>query len=205
MYIAGLDEVGRGSLAGPLIAVAALFRFWAEQGWAEEIETPRSPIPGVDDSKKLTPTKRRTVFHKILNSGRLVGFGLGEVSVQEIDDHGIEWANRLAFKRAAEDLPSKPTYFLIDGDNPLLDWERDLQRNEPRADGRWWPVGAASILAKVIRDDYMAELGQDYPAYGWERNAGYGSKYHQEAIQRVGPCRLHRTKFIGKIVGENNV
>lgn len=198
MYVAGIDEVGRGALAGPLVAVAAMFRFWVGWKW-EEMTTASSPILGVNDSKKLTPTKRRNVFHRILNSGRLIGFGLGEVSVREIDDHGIEWANRLAFQRAVEDLPCKPTFLIIDGDNPLYGWERTLQRNEPRADGRWWPVGAASIIAKVVRDDYMAELGRDHPDYGWERNSGYGSKYHQEAIQRVGPCRLHRTKFISKL------
>lgn len=198
MYVAGVDEVGRGALAGPLVAVAAMFRFWLDWQW-EEMETAKSPILGVNDSKKLTPTRRRDVFHRILNSGRLVGFGLGEVSVMEINEHGVEWANRYAFARAVEDLPTKPTYLLIDGDNPLPNWDRGLQRNEPRADGRYWPVGAASIIAKVVRDDYMAELGRDHPEYGWERNSGYGSRYHQEAIQRVGPCQFHRTQFISKM------
>lgn len=198
MYVAGIDEVGRGALAGPLVAVAAMFRFWLDWKW-DEMETLRSPIPGVDDSKKLTPTRRRGVFHKILNSGRLVGFGLGEVSVSEINEHGIEWANRSAFKRAVDDLPYKPTYLIIDGDNPLPGWEGALQRHEPRADGKWWPVGAASIIAKIVRDDYMTELGRDHPDYGWERNSGYGSKHHQDAIRRIGPCRLHRTKFISKL------
>lgn len=198
MYIAGIDEVGRGALAGPLVAVAAMFRFWLDWKW-DEVTTARSPILGVNDSKKLTPTRRRDTFHRILNSGRLIGFGLGEVSASEIDEHGIEWANRSAFERAVKDLPSKPTFLIIDGNNPLYGWETTLQRNEPRADGRWWPVGAASIIAKVIRDDYMTELGRDYPDYGWDRNSGYGSKYHQEAIQRIGPCRLHRIRFIGKL------
>lgn len=198
MYVAGIDEVGRGALAGPLIAVAAMFKFW--QGWQwDEMETLKSPIQGVTDSKKLTPTRRRDVFHRILNSGRLIGFGIGEISVSEINDRGIDWANNLAFKKAVEDLPHEPAYIILDGDNPLYGWEMHKQRYEPRADGRWWPVGAASIIAKVIRDDFMTELGRDYPDYGWERNSGYGSKYHQDAIRRIGPCQLHRTKFISKL------
>ncbi len=198
MFIAGVDEVGRGALAGPLMAVAAMFEFW--QGWKwDELETLKSPILGVTDSKKLTPTKRRDVFHRILKSERLVGFGIGEVSSREINERGIDWANRAAFERAVKDLPREPSYIILDGENPLYGWEMSKQKHEPRADGKWWPVGAASIVAKVIRDDYMAELGQDYPDYGWDRNSGYGSKYHQDAIRRVGPCQLHRTKFISKL------
>lgn len=200
MYIAGIDEVGRGALAGPLMAVAAMFRLWPNWSWGE-LETLRSPIQGVNDSKKLTPARRREVFHRILTSGYMAGFGLGEVSAAEINSHGIEWANRIAFERAVKDLPYQPGYLIIDGDSPLYGWEMTRQRHEPRADGRWWPVGAASILAKVIRDSYMTELGADHPDYGWERNSGYGSRSHQEAISRVGPCRLHRTQFIRKIAG----
>lgn len=198
MFIAGIDEVGRGALAGPLIAVAAMFRFWPDWRW-EEMETSKSPIQGVTDSKKLTPTRRRDVFHRILLSGRLIGFGIGEVSAFDINEYGIDWANRSAFKKAVEDLPHNPSYLILDGDNPLYGWEMSKQRHEPRADGRWWPVGAASIIAKVIRDDFMTELGKDHPDYGWERNSGYGSKYHQDAIRRIGPCQLHRTKFISKL------
>lgn len=204
MHICGVDEVGRGALAGPLIAVAASFRFWADWTWSE-LETKNSPIYGVNDSKKLSPVRRREAFHQILRSGRLIDFGLGEVSSEEINRYGVEKANEWAFQRAVMNVNPSPNYLLIDGDTPLYGWAMNSQCHESRADGRWWPVGAASILAKVIRDDFMTELGRDHPSYGWERNSGYGSKYHQEAIQRVGPCRLHRTQFISKMIRKHNV
>jgi ribonuclease HII len=204
MLICGLDEVGRGALAGPMIAVASAFVVPGKWVWWDAYEMDNSPVSGVDDSKKLSPTKRRDVFYRILRWESFLDFGIGEVSADEINDMGIEKANSLAFERAVRDLKYDPGYLLIDGDNPLFGWDINRQHHEPRADGRFWPVGAASILAKVIRDDYMVELGTDHPEYGWERNSGYGSKHHQEALQRVGPCHLHRTQFIRKIMGERN-
>jgi ribonuclease HII len=202
--VCGLDEVGRGALAGPLIAVASLFyspaapidiqqgyRWW-EMDW--------TPIKGVDDSKKLTPKKRREVFQRILRSGELADFGIGEVSVEEINSFGIDWANSVAFERAVKDLSQAPHHILIDGDNPLIGWSMLDQIHEPRADGRWWPVGAASILAKVIRDSYMAELAKDFDIYGWEQNSGYGSDKHRSALIDFGPCKHHRVKFIRNII-----
>lgn len=202
--VCGLDEVGRGALAGPLMAVASLFyspaapidinqgyRWW-EMEW--------SPIKGVNDSKKLTAKKRQELFKTILRSGELADFGLGEASVEEINTHGIDWANRTAFERAVKDLNQQPHHILIDGDNPLYGWSMLDQKFEPRADGRFWPVGAASILAKVIRDSYMAELAKDFSRYGWEKNSGYGSHAHQEGLVQHGPCVHHRTKFIRNII-----
>lgn len=202
--VCGLDEVGRGALAGPLIAVASLFyspaapvdiqqgyRWW-EMEWC--------PIKGVNDSKKLTPKKRREAFTRILRSGELCDFGIGEVSVEEINTSGIDWANSMAFERAVKDLAYQPHHILIDGENPLYGWNKNDQINEPRADGRWWPVGAASILAKVIRDSYMTELANDFDYYGWESNSGYGSNQHQTGLIEHGPCVHHRTKFIRNII-----
>lgn len=197
MYICGLDEVGRGALAGPMMAVASLFHLPDNWTWSD-VDTHNSPIPGVNDSKKLTATKRRDVFHHILRSNQIIDFGIGEVSVTEIDNHGIEWANRQAFERAVKELRIGPNYILVDGDHPLYGWDMRLQHNEPKADGRWWPVGAASILAKVIRDSFMAELGRDFPRYQWASNAGYGSDAHQLAIIENGPCNLHRRQFVRK-------
>ncbi len=199
MFICGIDEVGRGALAGPLVAVATAFRLpskWVD--WSD-YETENSPIAGVNDSKKLTPNRRRDTFHRILRWESLVDFGIGEVPASEIDVVGIDRANRLAFDRAIKDLSVEPNYVLIDGDNPLRGWDPSKQHHEPRADGRFWPVGAASILAKVIRDDFMAELGNDFPHYRWGSNSGYGSKDHQDAIQHMGPCSFHRTQFIRKL------
>lgn len=195
MYICGLDEVGRGALAGPLVAVAALF----EWEWAE-LETAKSPIKGVNDSKKLSPHRRQETFQRILRSEQLLDFGIGEVSANEINHRGIEWANSIAFERAVKDLRYGPHMILIDGDKPLFGWEMARQHHEPRADGKWWPVGAASIIAKVIRDTYMTELGKDFPCYHWERNSGYGSEDHRTALVEHGVCHLHRSKFVRNII-----
>lgn len=199
MFICGLDEVGRGALAGPLMAVASVFQNPSNWTWWDAYETDNSPITGVNDSKKLSPAKRREVFHRILRWESFCDFGIGEVSVEEINEIGIDQANSLAFERAVKDLKEIPDYILIDGDNPLYGWDINRQHHEPRADGRFWPVGAASILAKVIRDDFMTELGTDFPQYEWVNNAGYGSQTHRDAIQTIGPCNLHRTQFIRKI------
>ncbi len=202
--ICGVDEVGRGALAGPLIAVAALFYSPAapidiNQGYAWW-ETKWTPIPGVNDSKKLSAKKRAEVFKAILRCRELCDFGIGEVSVEEINLHGIDWANNMAFTRAVKDLGQMPHHILVDGENPIYGWSMLDQKFEPRADGRWWPVGAASILAKVIRDSYMAELAKDFDVYGWESNAGYGSEAHKSGLIDFGPTIHHRTKFIRNIV-----
>ncbi len=199
MLICGLDEVGRGSLAGPILAVAAVFVTPSKLLRWDEYEMENTPISGVDDSKKLSQVKRRNVFHRILRKESLVEFGVGEVSAHEINEIGIDNANNLVFERAVRDLKFVPNFIIIDGENPLFGWEIQYQHHEPRADGRFWPVGAASILAKVIRDDFMAELGTDYPHYGWENNAGYGTNEHVEAIKNFGPCNLHRLQFLRKI------
>jgi len=199
--ICGLDEVGRGSLAGPMLAVAALFStdIQDESGWLKA----RSPIPGVDDSKKFpTHTKRLEVYHRILRHSSLVDFGIGEVSVAEIDKDGIDEANRLAFYRACQDLKTHPSFILVDGDKPVPAWNYSQQMNRPKGDGYWWPVGAASILAKVIRDLYMVELGLDYLPYKFASNAGYGTPDHISALKHFGPCPLHRKQFVKKYVKE---
>ncbi len=204
--IAGLDEVGRGALAGPLIAVAAAFYenhnpHQSSYSWNME----HCPIEGVDDSKKLTAKQRQEVFTRIVRSNKLFDFGIGEVSAKEIDNKGIEWANGMAFNRAVEDLKQPPDYVLIDGLNPLQGWDVMNQQYKPKADGLWWQVGAASILAKVIRDSFMAELGNDFPSYNWKNNVGYGSEEHRAAIIKEGPCFLHRTKFISGLLATNNI
>lgn len=196
--VSGLDEVGRGALAGPLVAVASLFNSHSTDFamW----ETCWSPVPGVNDSKKLSHKKREEVFYRILRHHDLLDFGIGEVSVEEINQRGIEWANREAFQRAIKDLRWMPDFVLVDGDEPLYGWNMMDQRFEPKGDGLWWPVGAASILAKVIRDSYMVELSKDFDYYGWERNAGYGSDEHRASLIDMGPSRHHRTQFIRNLI-----
>lgn len=225
--VCGLDEVGRGALAGPLMAVASLFYFgdrnrycipappqvpkpttpyntsgmpvgYVSPSWLLE----HSPIKGVNDSKKLTAKRRREAFTQILRSEKLIDFGIGQVSVEEINQRGIDWANQEAFKRAVQDLSYLPSFVIVDGDNPLMGWNIVDQKVEPRADGKWWPVAAASVLAKVIRDSYMKELAGDWPLYGWEKNSGYGSEQHRIALLEWGATPEHRTQFIRRIIGE---
>ncbi len=160
-YVAGLDEVGRGAFAGPMIAVAAMFSVpeYDETGWL----TKNSPIPGVDDSKKFsTREKREEVYRRILGSSHLVDFGIGLITVDKIDELGIDMAHRHAFYEAWKDLAHEPNFLLVDGDRPAPTVMYSLQKNRPKGDAYWWPVGAASILAKVIRDTYMADVGNDY-------------------------------------------
>lgn len=193
--ICGIDEVGRGALAGPLIAVASLFDVENTGNWAMH----KSPIEGVDDSKAFGSkghSKRTEVFHRILRHEVTVDFGIGYVSVEEINQEGIDYANQLAFYRASRDLKVAPNFILVDGDMNCPGWSYQFQRAAPKADGMWWPVGAASILAKVIRDNLMIELGLDYLPYKWARNAGYGTQDHVAAIRHFGPSPHHRTKFI---------
>lgn len=219
--VCGIDEVGRGALAGPLIAVAALFRtFWpayrvclkstdiGPYGFSlagppplSSWKTGATPVPGITDSKLLSHGKRRWLFHQILRYEDLVDFGIGEVSVEEINSAGIERANQLAFQRAVQDLKEVPWYLLVDGDKPVAGWDLTKQWVQSKGDKELWPIGAASILAKTIRDDYMTELAKDYPDYEWQRNAGYGSPLHKGMLKRIGPCPLHRKQFIRNIVG----
>lgn len=196
--ICGIDEVGRGSLAGPMFAVAAMFDAPQEDSsWLRE----HSPIKGIHDSKTFSShEKRKEIYHRILRHPALVDFGIGEVSVAEIDKGGIEAANKAAFYLACADLKTRPNYLLVDGTSSVSSWPHAQQRQMPKADSYWWPVGAASILAKVVRDTYMAELGRDYPQYELAKNAGYGTKAHIEAIKRFGPCQLHRAQFIRHFV-----
>ena len=189
--ICGIDEVGRGALAGPLLAVAALF----EIPYGMFLETEFTPIRGVNDSKALTETKRNEVFHRILRSEILVDFGIGEVSAKDIDNIGIEKANKIAFAKALMDLPMEPKGIIIDGVNKI-DHAKMEQLVVPKADSLYWPVGAASILAKVIRDNFMKELAREYPMYGWDTNSGYGTKSHIEAVKNFKSCEWHRHAFL---------
>lgn len=186
--ICGLDEVGRGPLAGPILAVAALFAGW-DPG-----------VPDVDDSKKLSKGERKRLFPKICRSPYLVDFGIGIGTVEEINEKGIDTANTLAFSRAVDALPTRPNWLIVDGVKGVPGWNHLNQECVPKADALYPVVGAASILAKVIRDEMMRELGKEYPAYCWASNSGYGAKKHRDALQSVGPTIHHRKKFIRKIV-----
>ncbi len=187
--ICGIDEVGRGCLAGPILSVAALFKGW-KTGSA------------VNDSKKMSPIKRAAIFQEILKSEELIDFGVGEVTVEEIDKMGIDQANIFAFYRAVQALPYRPNFLVIDGLKGVPGFDKSEMKVMPKADEDFPVVGAASILAKVIRDSLMAELHADFPMYAWKDNKGYGSRAHIAALKQHGPCIHHRPLFIRDIIKE---
>jgi ribonuclease HII len=198
-----MDEVGRGSIAGPLLVVAAAFEVdsWEWSGDASlgpAHWTPKTPCPvaGVKDSKAFSSrTKRAAVAAAIKAEPSFKGQGRGVVSSVDITNRGMAWALKTAFLRALKSLPNVPNLVLVDGEVPARGWE-GKQLCRPKADVKWWPVSAASVLAKVERDDWMVALARAYPGYGWEQNAGYGSPGHQAALRSKGTTPVHRLNFV---------
>ncbi len=177
--VAGVDEAGRGPLAGPVVAAAVIL-------------SPESAIQGVDDSKKLTAAKREELFSLIQRSA--VAFGIGQASVQEIDEINIYKASQLAMERAIQALPVKPDFLLTDA-MPLPRLSAIPQKPLIHGDALSASIAAASILAKVTRDKWMDELHQKYPAYGFESHRGYGTEIHLKALAEQGICPEHRLTF----------
>ena len=187
--VVGVDEAGRGPWAGPVVAGAVIL----------DIETmPERLRLDLDDSKKLTSQKREELFQLLLNCATI---GVGISSVDEIDALNILQATMLAMKRAVEDLVLSPGMILVDG-NVLPNWSYPC-RAIIKGDGRSLSIAAASIVAKVTRDQVMADLAKCHPQYGWERNAGYGTKEHQQGLVEFGVCKHHRRslKPIRNILG----
>lgn len=176
--IAGVDEAGRGPLAGPVVAAAVILD--------------RKRIPkGLDDSKKMTAEAREDAFERIMASGACVG--VGEASVDEIDLLNIRQATHLAMARAVRVLTPAARFALVDGnDAPALPCRCDTLVG---GDGRSVSIAAASIIAKVTRDRLMDRLAQVHPGYGWARNKGYGTAEHSAAIGRLGVSPHHRRSF----------
>lgn len=177
--ICGIDEAGRGPLAGPVVAAAVVL----PQGYS---------LPGLNDSKKLTARKRGELFEALMNDDR-VQKSVAQASVGEIDRLNILYATHLAMSRAAQGLPSVPDFCLIDG-LPVPDFPFP-SRSIVKGDARCLSIAAASILAKVTRDRLMAELGKQFPQYGFERHAGYGTCAHIQAIETYGITVHHRRSF----------
>ena len=189
-YLCGVDEAGRGPLAGPVVAAAVIL-------------PERFTFQGLDDSKKLTEKQREILYPQIME--KAVSFGIGLVDEAEIDKINILQATFKAMKRAVDQLNVTPDYLLIDGrDFPkFVNKESDgLLAGEAliKGDGRSACIAAASVLAKVYRDNLMREYAQQYPLYGFEKHKGYGSKMHREAIIENGPCPIHRRSFLRKIL-----
>ena len=175
--VAGVDEVGRGPLAGDVVAAAVILG--------------ESPLEGVTDSKMLTPKRREALAERIRDEA--VSWALGRATVAEIDELNILQASLLAMRRAVEALPIRPTLVLVDG-NRLPKWPYEA-RAIVKGDLREPSIGAASILAKVQRDAEMLALHEHYPAYGFDRHKGYPTKAHLAALTSIGVSPVHRRSF----------
>ena len=186
--VCGVDEVGRGPWAGPVTAAAVIF--------------PGEAPLGLNDSKKLSAKRREALFDLIFEAGIV---GIGEASVEEIDQMNILRASHLAMIRAMAALDLAPAHALIDG-NRLPAGLRCPATPVVKGDGRSLSIAAASIVAKVTRDRHMANLSAEFPQYGWERNAGYGVKAHADALAKYGVTPHHRRSFapIHKILYQEN-
>ena len=176
--VAGVDEVGRGPLAGPVTAAAVIL-------------DPACIPEGLNDSKKLSAKKREALFDIIQDVAQV---SLGWASVEEIDEINIRNASLLAMVRAVEGLAQAPTHALIDG-NVIPKGLTCPATALVKGDGRSVSIAAASIIAKVTRDRLMVSLAQQHPGYGWENNAGYPSKAHIQALQDIGVTPHHRRSF----------
>lgn len=179
--VAGIDEAGRGPLAGPVVAAAVIF---------DADRLPRKLARAIDDSKKLPAETRERLFEAIRPYAEI---GVGQASVEEIDRYNILKATFLAMYRALAALPRSPAIALIDGNQaPKLGCE---VRTIVGGDGLSLSIAAASIVAKVTRDRLMTTLDATYPGYGWITNKGYGTVEHRTALLHLGPCPLHRRSF----------
>jgi len=180
--IVGIDEAGRGPLAGPVVAGAVIF---------PELKITPELASSLDDSKKLSPKKREAVFKTLYESDALIGVGMA--SAAEIDEVNILQATFLAMRRALDNVGATADLALVDGN-------RDPKLYCPtvtviKGDGLSLSIAAASIVAKVTRDRIMANLALQYPEYGWDKNAAYGTKEHLEALAKYGPTPEHRRSF----------
>lgn len=177
-YVAGVDEVGRGPLAGPVVCAAVIMPF-------DDI------IEGVDDSKKLSEKKREKLFEIIKE--KAIAYSIVEVSEKEIDQINILNAVKKCMTKAVESLSIKPEITLVDGVDTGLTINAEYV---VKGDSKSYSIGCASILAKVYRDNLMKEYAKEFPEYAFEKHKGYGTKVHIEKIKEIGPCRLHRRTFI---------
>ena len=176
--LAGVDEVGIGALAGPVVAAAVILN-------------PDLPIEGITDSKKITEKKRKSLSKEIENFS--FDWAIGQASIDEIDQLNILNASHLAMQRAVSALVCRPTLILVDG-NKVPGFSVKAQ-SIIKGDEKIMAIGAASIIAKVFRDDLMKKLAVTYPSYGFEKHKGYPTRDHVERLQLGGPCELHRKSF----------
>jgi ribonuclease HII len=177
--VAGVDEAGRGPLAGPVVAGAVVF---------PDVRI----ILRLNDSKQLRPDEREALYDAIVASGALIGIGIAGVG--EINRYNILGATRLAWARAIANLPVRPTLILIDG-NAGASFRARVE-TIVRGDASCASIAAASIVAKVVRDRLMVDLDRQYPAYGFAQHKGYATAEHLDVVRRIGPTPAHRTAFL---------
>ena len=192
-YVVGIDEAGRGPLAGPVCAGAVAI-------------SPNTVInPLIRDSKKMTKKRREEVFEYIKENS--IGYGIGMIDAKVIDDMGIQEAVKMAMidaiKQVEKMIHNKAEYLIIDG-NGVLSIEGYSQEKLIKGDLHHYSISCASILAKVTRDRYMYEMSKIYPVYGFEKHVGYGTKYHMDMLNRYGPCKIHRRSYepVRRLIGE---
>ena len=180
-HIAGIDEVGRGALAGPVVAAAVILPYPVDTPWLSQVK----------DSKQLSPAKRELLFHHIHEIAISIGIGMAPSEV--IDAQGIVRATRLAMKIAVDRLSPPPQSLLID--YMLLPEVPLPQKGITNGDSLCLSIACASIMAKVARDHLMIELDKTYPRYGLAQHKGYGTREHIACLHRLGPCPIHRQSF----------
>lgn len=185
--VAGVDEAGRGPWAGPVVAGAVIIH---------DRHLHPDLLNGLDDSKKLSASKREKLYNLLFEEEKLgkVSIGIGEASAQEIDEINILQATFLAMKRAVEKLKVQPEFAIIDGNQKPKNFPCDV-KTVVKGDAKSMSISAASIVAKVYRDHKMAELAKAYPYYGFEKNAGYGTKLHIQGISEHGVTPEHRKSY----------
>lgn len=176
IHVAGVDEAGRGPLAGPIVAAAVILH---------------APVCELNDSKRLSEKRRKQLYEEIIQGDHAVS--LSVISAQEIDREGIQQANQRAMREAVHGLKPLPDFVLVDG-YKLSGLEQPAMQLI-KGDARSLSIAAASIVAKVTRDTLMLELDERYPAYGFAQHKGYGTRKHLEAIEALGPCPEHRQSF----------
>jgi len=185
--IAGIDEAGRGPWAGPVVSAAVVLN--------------KKNIPSdLNDSKKISEKKRQSLYSSIYNS-HFVGVGIS--SIEEIDNLNILQATFLSMKRALDNLDCSVDAILVDGNlDPGFDYKTECIVN---GDSISFSIAAASIIAKVTRDNLMSKIHKEFPNYNWKRNKGYGTREHRNALDMYGPCKYHRKSFspINKMLGPN--
>tara|TARA_B100001059_G_C17584868_1_gene451714 strand:+ start:101 stop:694 length:594 start_codon:yes stop_codon:yes gene_type:complete len=182
-YIAGIDEVGRGTIAGPVVAAAVILR--RDISYDE-----------LDDSKRLTEKNRKLLSKKIISQS--IAWSISLSDVNEIDNLNILWATMLAMRRSILGLPCKPDFIQIDGNTlPNLEFYNEVLSAEAviGGDAKIPAISAASIIAKVYRDNLMRSLGKIYPNFNFSKHKGYGTKDHIERLKEFGPCPQHRLSF----------